>query len=167
MNVYSLLENKLGELPTVREYIVKNEYEKLYEQYADVINYLLFLETEKEFIDFINEEKEMKEESFLLALAFKKGLCCSFGMYEENIGIILQQYVQANSKISVEFDDMNENIDTLVDSINKLNASIESSFKKYIILLDDTYCEGCFYIFCVSTDESMEDWESVEIERLL
>ena len=85
-------------------------------------------------------------------------------MYEENIGTILQQYVQTNSQINVEFDEMNENIDLLVDSINKVNTSIECSLKRYIILLDDTYCEGCFYIFCVTPNESFEDWESIQIE---
>lgn len=167
MNVYSLLENKLVELPMIRECINRNMYEKLYEKYANVINDLLFLETKREFVDFINEQKELKEEPFLLALAYKKGLCCSFGMYEENIGIILQQYVQANSQINVEFDEVNENIDLLVDSIDKVNASIECSLKRYIILLDETYCEGCFYIFCVTAEESLKDWESIQIERLL
>ena len=42
MNVYSLLENKLVELPMIRECINRNMYEKLYEQYANVINDLLF-----------------------------------------------------------------------------------------------------------------------------
>ncbi len=51
-------------------------------------------------------------------------------MYEENIGTILQQYVQTNSQINVEFDEMNENIDLLIDSINKINTSIECSLKK-------------------------------------
>ena len=167
MNVYSLLENKLVELPMIRKCINRNMYEKLYEQYANVINDLLFLETKREFMNFISEQKELKEESFLLALAYKKGLCCSFGMYEENIGIILQQYLQTNSQICVEFDEMKWNIDLLVDYINKVNASVECSLKRYIILLDDTYCEGCIYIFCVTDDESLEDWESIQIERLL
>lgn len=167
MNVYSLLENKLRELPRIRESIAKMEYLKLYEQYANVINNLLFLKTKKEFVDFINEQEEIEEESFLLALAYKKDLCCSFGMYEENIGIILQKYVWENSQIRVEFDEMNGNIDLLVDAINKVNISIESFLKKYIVLLDDTYCEGCFYIFYVTADESLEEWESIKIERLL
>lgn len=165
MNIYSILENRLEELPVVTEHISKNDYEKLYNKYSDVVEYLLFLETREEFFDFLNEQKEIKEESFLLALAYKKKLCCSFGIYEENIGLILQEYIQENSHICVEFNGLDDNIDLLVDSINKVN--VEDPLHKYIILLDDTYSEGCFYIFCVSTDESEEEWDSIYIKRLL
>ena len=109
MNVYSLLKKRMSRLSEVKELILKKQYTQLYEQYSDVIAYLLFIEDKEDFLDFIDEQDEISEESFLLAFAYKNKICCSFGLYEENIGLILKQYFR-DSEISIECDDLSENI---------------------------------------------------------
>ena len=167
MNVYSLLENRLEELTTIEKMIRNNEYEKLYETYKDVLNVLLFIESREEFFDFITEQEELEQESFLLALASSRKICSCIGMYEDNVEEILQQYFQICGQSDYDLAELNENMDLLVETINKINQSTEGSKNKYMVLLDDTYCEGCFYIFYVTNDESSEDWDDKMIQRVL
>lgn len=170
MNVYSLLKHKGVDLNELHDYFCKKKYYELYNDYTNVINNLLLITSKDEFDDFIEEleeAEEIEEEAFLLALAFEKGLCCSFGMYEENVGSILQQFLSSNNEITIDYEKLNENSELLVDCIKEVNNICKSRQEKYIILFDGTYYEGCYYIFEIPESEDDGVWESELIERIL
>lgn len=162
MDIYSLLENRLDELDKIRELFTNKEYEKLYKQYTEVINDLLYLQSEEEFYDFINNQTELVEEPFLLALSYKNNLCCGFGCYEDNIGCKLQEYIKITSNISVDVYDEIDQMMIVIDNINSINKT-----SKYIVIIDDTYSEGSYYIYHIPSNESNDEWESKYTRRLL
>lgn len=105
MNIFTLLEGKLDEMAFVQSLIENNDYISIYEKYSDVLKEFLFVESFDEFNDFIEEQSDFVAESFLLALASKRNVCCSIGMYESDVPELLQQYLQNTSQIT-----MNNNI---------------------------------------------------------
>lgn len=167
MDIFTLLEGKLDEMVSVQSLIENNDYISIYEKYGDVLKEFLFVESFDEFNDFIEEQSDLVAESFLLALASKKNVCCSIGMYESNVPELLQQYLQNTSQITMNNNICKDTHNFLVTTLSEINQLICSCDKKYILLFDDTYCEGVYYVFYISERGYMEDWTDKQIERLV
>ncbi len=167
MDIFTLLEGKLDEMASVQSLIENNDYISIYKKYGDVIKEFLFVESFDEFNDFIEEQSDLVAESFLLALASKRNVCCSIGMYESSVPELLQQYLQNTSQITINNSISNDTHNFLVTTLSEINQLICNDNKKYMLLFDDTYCEGVFYIFYISERGYREEWTDKKIERLV
>lgn len=162
MNVFELLQGQGLELSKIQQLFEEQDFDALYEEYADVISELLFLESKEEFEDFINEEGNLEIEPFLFAYASSINICLSIGMYEENVAELIRNYT--NIGMDVELSD---DVEAMTENIAKINKTINNSGKKYITFFDDTYCEGCYYIFKVEIGNADDNWDGEMVERLI
>ena len=164
MNIFALLENKGLNTADVKGLLEEENYEALYDQCADVIKELLFLTDKEEFQDFLEEEGALEPEPFWFAYASHRKVCCSIGMYEENAADILAEYTKL--KADVKLCKNYENAEDLVADIEKINTTVSDTGKLYIAFMDDTYCEGCYYIFAVDAEMVNERWDGECVERI-
>ena len=162
MNVFELLQGQGLEISRIQQLFEVQDFDTLYEEYADVISELLFLEDKEEFEDFIAEEGLLEMESFLFAYAGCRKVCLSVGMYEANVAGLLQNYTKIVSDV-----ELSDDVEELTENIKKLNAAIYTTGKKYIVFFDDTYCEGCYYVFAVEAKLEDDNWEGQLVERLI
>ncbi|MBR4084939.1 MAG: hypothetical protein IKK33_11735 [Lachnospiraceae bacterium] len=167
MDIFTLLEGKLDEIASVQSLLENNDYVSIYEKYDDVLKELLFVESLDEFNDFLEEQGDLETEAFLLALASKRNICCSIGMYESNVPELLLQYLQNTSQITINTNVCNDVYEFLVTTLSEMNQLNCKGDKRYMLLLDATYCEGVFYIFYVSGMEGLEEWSDTHIERIV
>ncbi|GLB29819.1 hypothetical protein LAD12857_17420 [Lacrimispora amygdalina] len=167
MNLYNLLESKNLDISNIVKTFKEKNFNYIYNQYKEAVDELLFISNTNEFDDFINEQGELKEEPFLLEFAYKKGVCCNIGMYDENANDILSDYINRHSNINVNLHYSYDEINHLKGDIININELIKNTNKRYLVLLDDTYCEGSYYIFII--DEKFDDkqWESHAIARII
>lgn len=167
MNIYTLLEGKLDEIALIQSLFKNNDYIGIYEKYSDVLERFLFVESLDEFNDFIEEQGDIQPETFLLELASNLNMCCSIGMYESNAPDLVLDYLKSTTQINAdkyECDDVHE---FLMSTLGEINRAICPEGMQYILLFDDTYCEGVFYIFYVSEKEALEEWLDTNIKRLI
>ncbi|MGN6710503.1 hypothetical protein [Anaerocolumna jejuensis] len=167
MNLYNLLESKNLDISNIVKAFKGKKFDIIYNQYKDVVDELLFISSTDEFNDFINEQGELKEEPFLLEFAYRKGVCCNIGMYDENANKILSGYINKYSDIDVNLHYSYDDINHLKGDIISINELIKNTNKKYLALLDDTYCEGCYYIFIIDEEIDDKQWESQVITRII
>lgn len=167
MNLYNLLESKNLDISNIVKAFKGKNFDIIYNQYKDVVDELLFISSTDEFNDFINEQGELKEEPFLLEFAYRKGVCCNIGMYDENANKILSGYINKYSDIDVNLHYSYDDINHLKGDIISINELIKNTNKKYLALLDDTYCEGCYYIFIIDEEIDDKQWESQVITRII
>lgn len=169
MNIYNLLESKNLDIGDFVKAFKEQKFDTIYNQYKEVVDEVLFISSMDEFNDFVNNE-EVEEEPFLLAFAYQKGVCCNIGMYDENANKILSDYVNECSHVNVDLSDHSHSYDEikfLKKDIMNINQLIQNTNKKYIVLLDDVYCEGSYYIFMIDEESDDNQWKSQVIERII
>ncbi len=162
MNVFELLQGQGLEISKLQQLFEAQDFDTLYEENADVIFELLFLEKKEEFDDFINEEGNLELEPFLFAYASSKNVCLSVGMYEENVAELIRNYTKIDSDV-----ELSDNVEELPEDIEKINKGIKNAGKRYIVFFDDTYCEGCYYIFEVEVGNADDSWNGQMVNRII
>lgn len=165
MDILSLLQSQNLEIKDIIDLINGKQFSLLYSRYQKVIEELLFITSEQEFDNFIEEGGCLELRSFLLAYASNKKVCCAIGIYEENADVTLRQYVNIGENVILH--DNYESADYLVEDIKKINSVIANTKKKCIALFDDTYCEGVYYIFKIDIESDNGAYMDRQIERLI
>ena len=138
IDLFTVIECRGIDVSDVRESFESGNTIGLYDRYQDVIQYLLFIDTEEDYADFLGQSK-LNEESFLLALAYLKGLCNAFSANEVDETTIVERY-------------------------NGTNANSE---RKYVVLDDYHYDDGSFYVFEVSQEEYDDEWCLNTVNRIV
>lgn len=159
--IHKLLQDKELDISNIQYLIKQKDFDALYDEYADVIEQLLFLQDKEEFEDFINEEGQVELEPFLFAYAACKKACLSIGMYEENVAELLRNFTEVGSDV-----ELGNDAEELVENITHINEFLSNTGRKYIVFLDETYCEGCYYVFEVDGTYD-ETWDGQLVERIL
>lgn len=161
MNICGLLQLKGFETSNIQKLFEIQDFDTLYDEYSDVIKQLLFLESKAEFEDFINEEGQVEMEPFLFAYATCQKACLGIGMYEENIIELLQNFAKVGSDV-----ELSDDMEKLVENMVRLNECLSNTGKKYIVFMDETYCEGCYYVFLIEAADE-DKWDGALVERIL
>lgn len=159
--INKLLQAKGLDVSNILNIFAKQDFDTLYDEYADVIAQLLFLQDKEEFEDFISEEGEVAFEPFLFAYAACRKVCLSIGMYEENVAELLRDFTEVGSDV-----ELGNDVEELVENITHINEFLSNTGRKYIVFLDETYCEGCYYVFAVDVTYD-ETWDGQLVERIL
>ena len=159
--ISNLLQTKDHDVSKIQKLFEMQDFDALYDEYADVIEQLLFLEEKEEFEDFISEEGQLEMEPFLFAYAACKKSCLSIGMYEEKVVELLRDFTKIGFDV-----ELNNDAEKLVENIIHINEFLSNTGRKYIVFLDETYCEGCYYVFEVDVTYD-ETWEGKLVERML
>lgn len=161
MKVDKLLQVKGLDISNIQNLFARQDFDALYDEYADVIEQLLFLQDKEEFEDFISEEGEVEFEPFVFAYAACQKACLSIGMYEENVAELLRDFTEVGSDVELSND-----AEELVENITHINELLSNTGTKYIVFLDETYCEGCYYVFSIDATCD-EKWDGQLVERIL
>jgi len=179
MNAKDLGKELLGsqdyqEIETALELLENEEYEKIYDYYGDVINELILVNSNDEFLDFINSEV-LNESIFIFGLLIKKNECVQIGGYEE----------QVQKKINLFISEKLDNIDLVDDIITNINIFTdydgEDNFQEYVkeinqklntidmeivVLFNDIYSACCYSLLLLNKElasELLSKWDDNSI----
>lgn len=158
--ISNLIQTNDRDVSKIQKLFEMQDFDTLYDEYADVIEQLLFLEKKEEFEDFISEEGQLEMEPFLFAYAACQKVCLSIGIYEENVAELLRDFTEVGSDV-----ELNNDAEKLVENITHINDFLRDTGRKYIVFLDETYCEGCYYVFAVDVTYD-ETWGGQLVERM-
>ena len=153
-----MLRTVLDDFEEIENLFINHDYEMLYVKYCQVIESLLFVTSEDEFADFINENNHIELDSFLLELAAQRELCFGFSVNDEISSIV--DYIKSES--GFVFDNEADSILEILDMANKRDEHM-----KYIAFFDDRYSEGMYYVFHIKKNVDFEICEGATVKQLV
>ena len=138
-------------------------YPEIYRRYAPVLEDMLYIRTEAEWLDFIEQQSpELEERPLRLHLAAWADCCLEIGCYEGDVTKKLTEFLRADlpEKVFDKLDCPAVNVD-----IDELKGELEPQLKLYQeqlepwgyklkVFFDDTYCAGIYFVFL----ESPQRW---------
>ena len=162
MDVNALLADVLDDYEKLNASFADNDV--LYRTYKDVIANLLFIDNRDDFIDFIAEQGSIEFKSFLLACAEEQEKCLAFGTFE----IIEYDNINDFFGISInQISDQANDIDEMLCRLKQYNDNTRDTEHRLIVLLDEAYGDGTYYIFDVDLDIYAEQWTDASVRRIL
>ena len=73
------------DVKNIQELLSKEEHRAIYDQYAPMLQDMLFVQTSEEWLDFIQQEGTLEEKPLRLYLSAWQGLCLLLGCYEGEV----------------------------------------------------------------------------------
>ena len=147
-----------NEKRSIRMLFETEHFSELYRTQADVINEMLFIETQQEFEDFLADEGGIDEEVFWLYYGAVHSESLLIGGYEEDVtqkvsGFLKQKLPEdlfsavlehlQNVYVDIDGEDnMKEKADLCSQCLENTGYSLRLDF-------DDTYCAGAYYLSVV------------------
>lgn len=161
MTIYELANNILSKEESEELYsaisLQNNNSEEFYEKYPKLIQDIIFVTSQIEFMDFLNENI-LNKNIFILEFLCNKNYCINIGGYEKNVDNKIINFLNKKKiKLTNTFIKNNTNIDTDIDD--------NDNFKDYLfmlskelncldfgicVLFNDVYCAGVYTLLIYS-----------------
>ena len=139
----------------IQELLAKEDHQAIYSQYAPVLQEMLFVQSQEEWLDFIRQEGALEEEPLKLYLSAWRGESLLLGCYEGEATQKVLDYLKGRIP-----DDLLERLNGLapvVIDIDELNGRLEKQIAPYREILDpigfilhigfeDIYCDGAYFL---------------------
>lgn len=145
----------VSERENIHTLFLGKNYLELYKTQSKVLQAMLFVETQKEFEDFLKNEERLEEDIFWLYYETVQGESLLVGRYEEDVTskvttfmkkklpetafTAIQEYLQ---DIYVDIDDM----DNLQEKMDILNQHLSEYGYHVQIENEDTYCALAYFL---------------------
>ena len=145
----------VSERENIHTLFLGKNYLELYKTQSKVLQAMLFVETQKEFEDFLKNEKRLEEDIFWLYYETVQGESLLIGGYEEDVTskvttfmkkklpetafTAIQEYLQ---DIYADIDDM----DNLQEKMDILNQHLSEYGYHVQIESEDTYCALAYFL---------------------
>jgi hypothetical protein len=139
----------------IQELLSKGEYQAIFDQYAPVLQDMLFVQSLEEWLDFIRQEGALEEEPLKLYLSAWRGECLLLGCYEGEATQKVLDYLKG--RIPDELLERLNGLAPVVIDIDELNGTLEKQIAPYREILDpigwilhigfeDVYCAGAYFL---------------------
>lgn len=154
----AFIENEFQDMQIL---MAEKAYGEVYRRYSVVLEDLLFVTSEAEWLDFLEHNEELEERPLRLHLAAQAGICLEVGGYEGDVTDKLLNLLREDLPEKL-FDRLNcppVNVD-----IDELKGELEPQLKPYQdqlnphgchlkVFFDNTYCAGVYFIFLQTPQE--------------
>lgn len=143
------------DMKRIQELLSKGEYQAVYDQYAPMLQDMLFVQSLEEWLDFIQQEGALEEEPLGLYLSAWRGECLLLGGYQ---GDVTQAVLDClKGKIPGELLEKLSGLPPVVIDIDELNGTLEKQIAPYQEVLElagfalhidfeDIYSAGAYFL---------------------
>ena len=143
------------DVKNIQELLSKEEYQAVYDQYAPMLQDMLFVQSLEEWLDFIQQEGALEEKPLRLYLSAWRGECLLLGCYEGEATRKVLDYLKG--RIPDELLERLSGLAPVVIDIDELNGTLEKQLAPYREILDpigwilhiefeDIYCDGAYFL---------------------
>ena len=136
------------DVKAIQELLSKKEYQAVYDQYAPMLQDMLFVQSFEEWLDFIQQEGALEEEPLRLYLSAWRGSCLLLGCYEgEATPKVVRQLLEKLSglpPIAIDVDELDGTLEKQLAPYQDLLTQAGFSFH---IDFEDTYCAGAYFLW--------------------
>lgn len=147
-----------------------NNSEEFYKKYQKLIENIIFVTSQNEYMDFIREENSLNKNIFILEFLSSKNYCINIGGYEENADSkIIDFFYRKKIKLTNTFIKKNTNIAADIDNnqnfknyLTVLNNELNRMGFEICVLFHDIYCEGVYTLFVYNRKFSKKIWNELE-----
>lgn len=147
-----------SEKQSIRMLFETEHFSELYRAQADVINEMLFIETQQEFEDFLASEGGIDEEVFWLHYGAVHSESLSIGGYEEDVTQKISEFLKQKLPENL-FSAMREHLqnvyvdvdgeDNLKEKVDLCSQCLENTDYSLRLDFDDTYYAGVYFLSVV------------------
>lgn len=143
------------DVKNIQELLSKENYQAVYDQYAAVLQDMLFIQSAEEWMDFIRQEGTLEEEPLRLYLSARQGTCLLLGCYE---GEATQKVLDwLKGRIPEELLEKLSGLPPIVIDVDELGGTLEKQLAPYQDVLtqagfsfhidfEDIYCAGAYFL---------------------
>ena len=147
---------QVGEdVKNIQELLSRKEYQAVYDQYASVLQDMLFVQSSEEWLDFIQREGTLEEEPLRLYLSAWRGLCLLLGCYEGEATRKVLDWLK--DRIPGELLEKLSGLAPIVIDVDELGGTLEKQIAPYQEALtqagfsvhidfEDIYCAGAYFL---------------------
>jgi len=143
------------DVKNIQELLSKEEYRAVYDQYAPMLQDMLFVQTSEEWLDFIQQEGTLEEKPLRLYLSAWRGLCLLLGCYEGEATRKVLDWLK--DRIPEELLEKLSGLAPIVIDIDELGGTLEKQIAPYQDVLtqagfsvhidfEDIYCAGAYFL---------------------
>ena len=143
------------DVKNIQELLSKEEYRAVYDQYAPMLQDMLFVQTSEEWLDFIQQEGTLEEKPLRLYLSAWQGLCLLLGCYECEVTQKVLGWLKA--RIPDELLEKLSGLPPIVIDVDEMNGALEKQIAPYQEILaptgysfhidfEDIYCAGAYFL---------------------
>lgn len=141
----------------VLELFRQGAYREIYEQYRPLLQHMLFIETEEEWMDFLAQGGTLEERPVSLHLSALAGECLCLGGYEGDVTGQVRSFLSAGlfgdrrdgpalPEQSIVLD-LDESSGLLEPQLRPFQACVEPLGFRLRTEFDDAYCAGEYFLF--------------------
>lgn len=143
------------DVKNIQELLSKEQYQAVYDQYAPVLQDMLFIQSAEEWLDFIRQESTLEEEPLRLYLTAWREECLLLGCYEGEAtqkvldylkGRIPNQLLEKLSSLAPIVIDADELDGTLEKQIAPYQKILTQAGFSFHIDFEDVYCAGAYFL---------------------
>lgn len=143
------------DVKNIQELLSKKEYQAVYDQYAPMLQDMLFVQSLEEWLDFIQQEGTLEEEPLRLYLSAWRGECLLLGCYEGEAtrkvldwlkGRIPEELLEKLSSLAPIVIDIDELDGTLEKQIAPYQEVLTQAGLSFQIGFEDIYCAGAYFL---------------------
>ena len=137
----------------VMELFRQGAYREIYEQYRPLLQHMLFLESEGEWMDFLAQGGALEERPVSLHLSALAGECLCLGGYEGDVTEQVRAFLSSKLPQRLMLPALPAVLD-LDEPDGRLEPQLEP-YREYLeplgfrtrVEFDDTYCAGEYFLF--------------------
>ena len=144
------------DVKNIQELLSKEEHRAIYDQYAPMLQDMLFVQTSEEWLDFIQQEGTLEEKPLRLYLSAWQGLCLLLGCYEGEASQKVLGWLKG--RIPEALLEKLSGLPPIVIDVDELDGTLEKQLAPYQDLLtqagfsfhidfEDTYCAGTYFLW--------------------
>lgn len=149
----SFIENDVQEIQIL---LAEENYPEIYRRYAPVLEDMLLIRTEAEWLDYMEQQgPELEERPLRLHLAAWAGCCLEIGCFEGDVTKKLMDFLRQDlpeqvlnrlkhPPVNVDIDESNGVLET---QIKPYQEQLEPWGCQLKVFFDDTYCTGVYFVF--------------------
>ena len=143
------------DVKNIQKLLSKKEYQAVYDQYASVLQDMLFVQRSEEWLEFIQQEGTLEEKPLRLYLSAWRGMCLLLGCYEGEAtqkvlgwlkGRIPGELLEKLSSLAPIVVDMDELGGTLEKQVAPYQDVLIQAGVSFHIDFEDIYCAGAYFL---------------------
>ena len=143
------------DVKAIQKLLSKKEYQAVYDQYASVLQDMLFVQRSEEWLEFIQQEGTLEEKPLRLYLSAWRGMCLLLGCYEGEAtqkvlgwlkGRIPGELLEKLSSLAPIVVDMDELGGTLEKQVAPYQDVLIQAGFSFHIDFEDIYCAGAYFL---------------------
>ena len=139
----------------IQELLSQKEYQAVYDQYAPMLQEMLFVQSSEEWMDFIQQEGALEEAPLKLYLSAWRGECLLLGCYQGDATQAVLDHLK--DKLPAELGERLSDLPPIVIDIDEVNGTLEKQIIPYQNVLErtdfrlhvdfeDIYCAGAYFL---------------------